>query len=316
MILATKAAIAHSAPVPTLDYRWIIAGQSGTLKTSDSTTADTWTTRTSSFSSTQINGVASNGSDLYVAVGESGKLATSPDGITWTQQTSSFSSTGINGIAYGNGIWVAVGDSGKIATSTDGTTWTQRTSGTAQDIFCVAYGNGIWVVGGQSPRLTATDPTGTWTSRTATVSSSFYNNMYYWPEQSIWVAGWDSGTTGALESSTDGITWTSRNSAFTINYGLNAFTSTGSVLVMGSTTDIFAPTCDVQSSTNGTSWTNRTPAQSSTTIYSSAVDDAGFMILAGGRIQSTTDGTTWTDRAAGINTSRGCCHSSGVPAIR
>ena len=37
---------------------------------------------------------------LWVATGDSGKLATSPDGVTWTQQTSSFGTTIIYAVAH------------------------------------------------------------------------------------------------------------------------------------------------------------------------------------------------------------------------
>ena len=61
----------------------------------------------------------------YVAVGASGKLATSSDALTWTLRTSSFGTTAINDV-YSNGtVFVAVGDLGKVATSSNGLTWGQ-----------------------------------------------------------------------------------------------------------------------------------------------------------------------------------------------
>ena len=87
---------------------------------------------------------------------------------TWTQRTSSFGG-GINNVAYGGGIWVAVGDSGTLATASDPTsTWTQRTSSFGADhVFGVAYVGGLWVaVGGVGKCATAPDPTSTWTQRT------------------------------------------------------------------------------------------------------------------------------------------------------
>ena len=316
MIIASKAAISTTAGQP---YLWIIAGATGDLKTSDSTTASSFTSRTSSFGATQISGVASNGSGLYVAVGYVGQLATSTDGITWTQQTSSFGATDIFGIAYGSdGYWVAVGASGKVATSTDGITWTQRTTGFGGvSVNAIAYGNGLWVAGGNNSMRTATDPTGTWTSRTSTLAGLTQNGIYYAPDQGVWVAGSDAGTTGALASSTDGLTWTARTSSFTAASLGNAFTSTASVIINGNFTVLSPNACDVQTSTNGTTWTNRTPAVSATGILSGAVDDAGFTIMVNTQVQSTSDGITWTDRGAtGMTGVWACCHSAGLPAIR
>lgn len=325
MIIAAKAATAVARG---LDYQWVAVGASGKISTSTSTTASTWTARTSSFGTTEIWAVASNRTSLYVAVGDSGKLATSPDGITWTQRTSSFSTTNIFGIAWSGSYWVACGDSGKIATSTDGITWTQRTSGTADNLSCSAYGNNLYLVGGAAGTLlSATDPTSTWTSRTSTISSDgyiFYNDaIYYAPDQAIWVLGFDGGilgiSTGTLASSTDGTTWTSRNSPFNLFFlSVGGFTSTGSIIIGGITVDGSGPTTDVMSSTNGTTWTNRAPADTTEYTRFAAVDDAGFMVVGGPKIQSTTDGVTYTDRGNidGGAQFYGICHSAGKPSIR
>ena len=322
MILATKAAVAHSGAAG-LPYQWVVGGSNGRLRTSTSTTANSWTSQTSSFGSTDIYGIASNALNLYVAVGGSGKLATSPDGITWTQRTSSFSSSRISGISWSGTYWVACGDDGKIATSTDGITWTQRTSGETSALYSSAYGNGVYVVAGFDKMRTATDPTSTWTSRTSTLAYVMSSNdaVYYAPDQAIWVAGTDgtfSGTsTGTLASSTDGTSWTGRNSPFTIKYfARGAFTSTASVIVGGIEVD--SGVLDICSSTNGTTWSNRTPADTSENSYFAAVDDLGTMIVGASKIQSSTNGSSWTDQGeidGGVLYYCGC-HSAGKPAIR
>lgn len=321
MIIAAKGTVASAAATP-LTYRWVSVGTSGNLYTSDSTTASTWTSRTSSFGTDIIRGVASNGSTLYVAVGDAGKLATSPDGITWTQRTSSFGADYILSVAYGkDGLWCATGASGKLATSPDGITWTQRTSGVATDIGSVFWGNNLWMYGTTAGGLrTATDPTSTWTSRTSTLANPV--TVYYDPTDAIWVAGNDTGTTGALASSTDGTTWTARTSSFTLttpsyfNEFRSIFTSNTTVQACGA--GISLGNWDVQSSTDGITWTNRTPADITEAVWCAASDSSGLLVFQGSKVQSSSDGTTWTDRgvtAAGI-TFMGICHSSGVPAIR
>lgn len=303
-------------------YKWVAVGNG--ISTSTSTTASSWTNETDPFSSTGIYGVASNATNLYVAVGDSGKLATSPDGSTWTLRTSSFGASTIWAVAYGNGVWVAVGDSGKLATSSDGITWTQRTSGVATAIYSIAYGNGLWAYGSTAGVLrTATDPTSTWTARTSTLANVVYS--YYAPSQAIWVAGSDAGTTGALASSSDGTTWTARTAPYTMLDGASlikaTFSSTASVIALGSTTDYLGITCDVGSSTDGQTWTNRTPAVTAQRISGMAVDDLGTFVVCSdvtsGKFQSSTNGTTWTDRG-GVTTRSffSICHSSGTPSIR
>ena len=73
----------------------------------------TWTLRSSG--GTDLSGVA-HGNSLFVAVGKSGTILTSPDGVSWNQQTSGTSSE-LKGVAHGNSLFVAVGKSGTILTS-------------------------------------------------------------------------------------------------------------------------------------------------------------------------------------------------------
>jgi len=298
-----------------LPYLWVAATSGGLLYTSTSTTlSSAWTSRTSSFGTTAIYAVASNGTNQYVAVGDTGKLATSPDATTWTQRTSSFGTTLIRNVAYGAGYWVAVGDSAKVAYSTDGVTWTQVTTGITGTVLSVQWGNGLWVIGSSSGAIyTATNPTGTWTSRTSTLGS--VNGVFYYPPQSIWVAGTDTGTTtGALASSTDGLTWTARNIPNALASASIYFASNSSVLVAGVVPG--ALTIDVITSTNGTTWTDRTPAIVAGTLIASASDNLGLMALQGGGLQSSSDGTTWTSRTSADPNTTCLCHSSGVPSIR
>lgn len=300
-------------------YRWVTVGGAGYLYTSDETNAANWTSRTSGFGSTQINCVASNCTSLYVAVGNSGVLCTSPDAITWTARTSSFSTTNIFTVAYGNGVWVAAGASGKLATSTDGTTWTQRTTGFlgTDNIRRVAYGGGIWVAGGTAGKIfTATDPTSTWTSRTSTMTSEVYG-INYDTVSSIWVIGTDAGTTGALASSTNGTTWTSRDAASTMVAGQFSIASSPNVQVIGNNNN-------PQTSTNGTTWT----AIAAFISGNLASDLAGNFVSTYGQsvpsnqlytYTSSGNATTWSSAAvisAPSSTNSWVCHSSGLPGAR
>jgi photosystem II stability/assembly factor-like uncharacterized protein len=63
---------------------------------------------------------------MFVAVGNSGTILTSPDGSNWTSRTSNTSNL-LEGIIYGNGQFIAVGNNGTILTSTDGATWNSST---------------------------------------------------------------------------------------------------------------------------------------------------------------------------------------------
>ena len=77
----------------------------------------------------------------FVAVGASGTLLTSTDGLTWTaidNATSGLPLTHINSITYGT-QFVLVGDGGAIYTSTSGTSWLAAASGSTSNLKAVTH---------------------------------------------------------------------------------------------------------------------------------------------------------------------------------
>jgi len=98
------------------------------------------------------------GGGMWVAVGQSGEIQSSPDGIVWTHRPQpEILPVSLFGVTYGNGTFVAVGngpanDRGVILTSPNGVTWTSRTSPSIAVNFVsledVAFGNGEFVAVG------------------------------------------------------------------------------------------------------------------------------------------------------------------------
>ena len=85
------------------------------------------------------------GGGLFVAVGDDGRILTTPDGAGWKSRSSG-TFDHLRAIAYGNDTFVAVGDKGTVLTSSDGRTWTKVTSANvAGDFRAIAYGNGTFV---------------------------------------------------------------------------------------------------------------------------------------------------------------------------
>ncbi len=106
------------------------------------------------FSGTTANCIVWNGS-IFVVGGDSGRIATSPDGITWTYQSglasTGWSTSGVFVIKWNGSLFIAGGSDGKIATSPDGITWTYlpalstTTWGTALIYDMITYSSKVMV---------------------------------------------------------------------------------------------------------------------------------------------------------------------------
>jgi hypothetical protein len=241
--------------------QWVTVHDSGGMFVSREAQPKRFDQITSSFGSTAINCVATDGAGTWVAVGGSGKIASSTDGINWTQRTSQFSTTAISFVAYGGGTWVAVGGSGKVSTSTDGSTWTAVTTATSgwstsYNIGHVAYGNGYWVgINSNGTLRSTTNPSGAWTSRTVPLGTGQHYADYHPAIGSgIWTLGTETGTSsGSLGSSTDAQTWTARSAATSSTADTQFGATSNSTTIMAASKD--ASSYVLQKSTNGTSWT-------------------------------------------------------------
>jgi hypothetical protein len=85
----------------------------------------------------------------------------------------------LNDIIYANNLWMAVGNTGKIQTSTDGLTWTTQTSGTTEHLSGITYNSDATtfvVVGDDNTILQSIDDGVTWTSSSIfTITAPIYD---------------------------------------------------------------------------------------------------------------------------------------------
>jgi hypothetical protein len=172
-------------------FVFVAVGEGGAVYSS-SDNQKTWTSRSlpSTATGRRLNDVVF-AFGRFIAVGEAGTIVYSSDGATWTastiNSTASLSGTNLTGMAFSGATLMAVGQGGTVLTSGDGITWTAQTTNITQNLNAVAISAGV----------TATLP--------AVASTSTF-----------WVAV---GDAGSVFTSTDGVTWTSRNT------GLESVTS-------------------------------------------------------------------------------------------
>lgn len=175
-----------------INNRWLLNNPTQ-YRTSDDN-GNTWTGRTMPISSTKPRAFITNSTQTQVlAVGPSGAIRYSSDGISWNTASNPQGSNQLNGGWHGNGIYVLVGDGGVILTSSDGISWTQRTSGTTNDLQGVAFGNGIWAIVGPSTLLQSTNNGVTWTSFTPPWGGGNLTNVVY--NSGLWMVASVSGAT-------------------------------------------------------------------------------------------------------------------------
>jgi hypothetical protein len=183
-----------------------LVGDGGAVLTSPD--AITWT-RQNSGSTQNLHAIATNGTNLNVAVGANGTILTSTDAVGWTAVNSGTTRAlyGVGYSSFNNGLWIAVGEAGTLLTSPDAVTWTAQNSGTASDLRDVVLGTNATTatatfvaVGTGATILSSTDAVA-WTSR-ATPALVDVRSVDY-GTQFIAV-----GAGGNIFKSTDGATWT------------------------------------------------------------------------------------------------------------
>jgi hypothetical protein len=99
-----------------------------------------------------------------IAVGDSGSIARSPDGLTWTVGNTGVSA-GLRAVTTNQTMVVAVGTGGTILVSVNGVDWAQRESGTLLDFNAVAWTGQRFVVAGEENLIMSSENTVGWVVR-------------------------------------------------------------------------------------------------------------------------------------------------------
>lgn len=210
-------------------------------------------------------------------------------------------------------VAVAVTGTNRIMTSTDASTWTAVAAPEALQWRSVAYGNGTFVAlsydqDPANPYMYSTDLGATWTAASKNGASSLYGARVRFVNNQF-VALYDNGTQ-RVQTSTDGITWTSVTTNFNsyAPYDITYVSGTYYVVV----TDNNISRARILTSTDLTTWTNVALFNVTPTslTYGYTIQYSNGVFVVGGdntfafpqnnaEIVYSTDGTTWS---AGTNT--------------
>lgn len=199
--------------------------------------AGPWALYTISYPGTQY--ALGFGNGMFVTAPYSGNVGKySYDGVNWLN-TGEFPGVSYISIAYGNGRWIALSKFG-CAYSSDGITWTAGGNMNPSSLYYftpkyITYGNGIFVVTGDMRGIssntyvsTSTDGI-TWTNRTVSTAESrplckpIFADGYFFTTMTTLQSGY---------RSSDGITWTTVSSSFTI-FEINQYNTTAAASGVG-----------------------------------------------------------------------------------
>jgi hypothetical protein len=236
-----------------------------------------WTTNTFDV---WLRAVENTGSG-FIAVGDLGKIITSPDGITWTERAS-----GTSNHLYGawrdsvSGLTIVVGNNGTILTSSDLVTWTARTSGVAVALRGVVRSGSTWVAVGDTATVLTSSDGSSWAAQTS--GQPYSINSVTWTGLQFVACG----NNRYIISSPDGITWTTRltgtsGALYAVRWAANLLIAVGNIGT-------------ILTSPDPISWTSRTSGTSADTFYGIMRGPNYWVVVGSGGIRFSTTGTTWS----------------------
>jgi hypothetical protein len=172
---------------------------------------DEWAERTVPGSGYTLNSVAF-GNGVFVAVGDSGVMLLSGNGVNWTN-TSPVGYGALARIRFLNGQFTVVGDTNVMYRSSDGVTWTTSPLPNAKNFWDVAYGNSRYIVVGDSVYV-STDAVN-WTPADPAISNPIgglitfrLNTLVFGNGEFVGMAHQNSGQGYGEFHTTDGAAWT------------------------------------------------------------------------------------------------------------
>jgi hypothetical protein len=140
------------------------------------------------------------GSGKFVAVGHSGAILSSDDGVKWDSHAVPGFTKPLFAVASGGGVFVAVGDKGGMVSSPDGVSWTNRTTDTTTFFTSVTYNGHQFVAIGSGSAMRFSTDGATWTNGISGIDGG--HDIYYGGGRHIML-----GSSRGVAVSTDSILW-------------------------------------------------------------------------------------------------------------
>lgn len=230
--------------------------------------------------------------DRVIAVGMSGAISDSNDGVNWSPVVIKDHRVWLYDMIYAKPQYIAVGMGGMVVSSENLKLWQRKTVPTKSWLNSISYGNQVLVASGASGTIISSKNGGNIWSSESTSTTEWLSQVRFLNQQFIAV-----GSSGAILSSADGHTWQAHNSAtkkwlYTVSYGNERYLAAGA-------------DSNVVSSKDGVNWRLlRTNLPKKATIRSMIFANQQFWVVgSNGLVASSSDGVIW--QLHSINTSHG-----------
>lgn len=242
------------------------------------------------FNSSIVSVIRGNG--LWLAVANTGLVATSPGGVDW-DLASIGTNAAVSACAYGTNEFL-LGSSKGVFVSTDGHNWSAAAQ--LNTISDVAYGNGQFVSVGYDYKVSHSADGTIWSTEQVGPIGSLFTHVSFAHGQ-FFILGSDNAYVNPqyfLYTSTDGSTWMgpvslSTNGLFKVVYG------NGVYLGLNQPQSINVTWSEFRTSADGASWS--APVMWTNHLFADAVFANGQFIVLDqtGEILTSTDGTNWVE---------------------
>ncbi len=260
----------------------VIVGDNGLIEYS--TNIETWSysdTGTKTYNLNKVLWLETPGK--FIAVGTSGTIISSTDGITWVKVTSPTPNNLNNIVQIDATTLIAVGDGGTLIKSTDsGTTWSLKTNWTTYNLNSISYSssqNKIVVVGASGRTGYSSDLGETWTANSVITGSVSLNDIAN--NGTNWVVA---GNEGRIYTSTNGVSWTETIIENVRYYRVQYLNSR--FIVVGFRGRVY------ESTNNGVNWTGRSLNVGNDLVDFTFYNSKYYFYTANKTVYSNN--TTWT----------------------
>ena len=217
------------------------------------------------------------------------------DVTTWLNRTPAGLNTGLHDGVWSGSLFVAVGDLGKIVSSPDGITWTARTSGTTQRLNGVSWDGSRFLAVGDGGTILSSANGSSWSSLHSGPEGAWLHDVSYSGTRYVAAGSQFPANTAYMLTSVDGVSWTENATLPQNGRSISGLAWSGQLFVASAMAESFPNEAAVMVSQDGLTWVEVIVSTESPTTLCVLWDGNRFIAGGiGGRLFFSPDGMNWS----------------------